>query len=406
MAEDLPRFGLLSANAYPGFGLTPAQMTQRFQELAAGDVVSTLWGAFEGDELLGGMRVLDLSVNYAGRFISAGGLGSLAVGLLHKKRGVARDLVRFFLARCAQEGQPLAMLYPFRPDFYHRMGFGFGTKRRRYAFTPASLPRGGGAEHLVPLSDDDLPALRAFCQEQAASRHGFCARTAWELAKLLSAHGPRRTLVGYREGGRLRGYLAFTFEAAHAHNPLKHDLVIKEWLWDGPGVLGAFCAFLHTQSDQVSRIIFTTQEEDFHFLPGDARNGTDNIIPPGAHETNTAGIGLMYRIVSVPTLLAVSDHRDFGGATMDLVLEVNDGFLPANSGCYRLSLRSGRLEAAPPGPEPVVIGVDCQELASLLLGVVGLETLYRLGKVRTAAAAVPGLGRVFALERPQCLTAF
>lgn len=34
----------------------------------------------------------------------------------------------FYLRHYRERGTPLTALYPFRPDFYRSMGFGFGTK--------------------------------------------------------------------------------------------------------------------------------------------------------------------------------------------------------------------------------------------------------------------------------------
>ena len=84
------------------------------------------------DELLATMKLIDLSVNFFGKIRPASGLMALGVHPLHKKKGVAKDMVKFFEKYTKESGSLVAMLLPFRMDFYRQMGYGYGSKLDEY----------------------------------------------------------------------------------------------------------------------------------------------------------------------------------------------------------------------------------------------------------------------------------
>lgn len=417
--EDLKTFATITANAYPRMGAV-ADVTTRLARVNEQDPNSGYWGLYEDGVMLGGMRLLDLSVNSFGTFVAAGGIGSVAVDLVHKKKKAARDMVIFALDQFAEQGAPLALLYPFRPDFYHQMGFGYGPKADLYRFSPAALPSFDGAGDVVYLTEADLPQLQDYYAAEAAARHGFCRRSEYEWRTLLGWYSGR--MVGYRKDGRIHGYLTFSFRPVHEGNFLKNDLRLGEWLWDGPEALAALASFLRRQADQVGRVQFATHDPSFHFLLSDVGNGSDNLIPSVYHEAHTSGVGLMYRILSLEQFLAATPGRDFGGVTAEVALTVRDGFRPANAGEYRLRVERGhaemrRLGAQGPGSTGVsgvsgsgarvAMGIDIAELSALLMGSVDVAGLYRVGKADVAAADVPLLQRLFRVDQqPQCVTSF
>ncbi|MFO8060120.1 MAG: GNAT family N-acetyltransferase [Bacillota bacterium] len=315
--RELEDFTGLQMNAYPAIPTPFTERLEHLRRLHDSDDTSSLWGMWDAGDMIAGGRLLDFSMNYMGTFIRAGGIGALAVGLTHKKRGAARDFMRFFLDRCQERRQVVALLYPFRPDFYYRMGFGYGTKMNRYRFEPRSLPLSGQPGRIRLLTEDDADRIRACHDAYAARHHGWCTLSLYELKGLLHRYGGGR-LVGYPEDGDLDGYMTFDFKRAHDSNFVMNDLVLRHWIWNTPRALAALCGFLHRQQDQFSRIEYCTQDAGFHHLLRDVRNDTGNMLPGVAHETNIAGVGLMYRIVSITNFLDAVEF-DFGGVGLDPV---------------------------------------------------------------------------------------
>jgi hypothetical protein len=89
----------LSARAYPGLELTNRTNRTRYRERiiqADEDPNTRFLGLFENGEMRGVMRWHDFTMNFFGKQTLAGGLGGVAVDLLHKKEKVAAEMVQAF----------------------------------------------------------------------------------------------------------------------------------------------------------------------------------------------------------------------------------------------------------------------------------------------------------------------
>lgn len=396
----------LQLSAYPAMQNTPETLLENIRPMIEQDHTSKLWGLFSGKQMLGCMRLLDFELNYFGKSIPAGGIGSVAVDFPEKKQGVAKAILQFFIEHYQKQQAFVTLLYPFRPDFYYQMGFGYGTKMNQYSFTPASLPNAKRPHGVKYLTDEDFSLLREFSDRYADQQHGFCRRSDYELHRLLRQHAANRTLVGYKLHGKLLGYIAYNFR--RENNFVKNSMLIREWLWDGQEAFLALASFLNTQADQVHRIIFNSLDPNFHFALQDVRNGTDNIIPSVYHESNLAGVGLMQRITGVADFLRQTEHRNFNGQTAALHLSVTDSFCPDNAGAYYLALEQGWLQVKEgPLPKGIELSLDITDLSSLLMGVTDISSLYRTGRLVCDSANLETLQRIFAVhQRPECITTF
>ncbi len=87
--------------------------------------------------------------------------------------------------------------------------------------------------------------------------------------------------------------------------------------------LSELLTFVRSQADQFDRIVYETQDDQFHFLLADPRNGSGNLLMGLWHEVNTQGTGIMYRVVDVPTLFAELADHDFGAQTCRLRLDAD-----------------------------------------------------------------------------------
>lgn len=406
---QLARYVDITANAYPGIKIVTAEEKERTRQRTAAmaaDPGVRLYGLFEEGEMLGVMRCHDFTMQLFETRALVGGLGGVAVDLLHKKEKVARDMVHFFLRDYRARGACLTALYPFRPDFYRQMGFGYGTKLTQYSITPDSLPRGAAKGNVRFLAAADRPALLA-CYDRVMTRtHGLMAKQDSAVDGLFQSAAAR--IAGCWEDGELRGYLVFTFRPTRDDNFLAHDLLVRELIYETPAALAALLTFLHTQADQVARIQFQTQDESFYFLLRDPRNGTGNILPSVWHESNVQGVGLMYRVIDVPRLFEVLGGHDFGGQSCRLRVELADSFLPENAGVYGVGVENGRFHPVDAATADVSIALDVAEFSALVTGVVGFRQLVEYGLAAISDAQwLDVVHRLFhAAQPPRCLTSF
>jgi predicted acetyltransferase len=178
-AADFAAMVAIGADACPGAKVVTEEDRLKLQQqliARAAQPTVEFYGLFDDQQLLGGMQLHDFRMNIFGAMVAAGGVGYVAVDLPHKKEAVAKELLTFFVRRCRERDQPIALLYPFRPDFYKKMGFGYGAKISQYRVRPSSLPRGPSKTHVRRLCTSDAPLLTDCYNRFCAARHGLIER--------------------------------------------------------------------------------------------------------------------------------------------------------------------------------------------------------------------------------------
>ena len=408
-AADFAAMAAIGADAYPGAKVVTEEDRLKLQQqliARAEQPTVAYYGLFDDQQLLGGMQLHDFSMNVFGALIAAGGVGYVAVDLLHKKEAMAKELLTFFVRRCRERDQPIALLYPFRPDFYKKMGFGYGAKISQYRVRPSSLPRGPSKAHVRRLSASDAPLLTDCYNRFCAARHGMIERVERDVQ--ASFGNPENKIIGYEKDGRIEGYLNFSFKPYRSDTFLRNDIVVRELVYEHAQALAELLTFLHTQADQIDSIFFNLQDDSFHHLLFDPRNGTDNSIATLYQESNTQGVGIMYRVVNTRALFERLAHRDFGGQTCKLKLTINDSFLPENGGELVVHFRSGHATVQEGGDYDLAIQLDIAEFSALLMGVVSFTALQRYSLATISDARDVGtINRLFlAEEKPICMTLF
>ena len=189
---------MMEMEAYPADGYSEADK-QRVRKWMAKVMDGELpdrgyYGILEDGVLLANMCLYTFDLNCRGHMIRAGGIGSVATGLLHRKRGAARDLLQAGLRHYRNSGVSMVTLYPFRPGFYRKMGFGHGAQVHRYRIDPINFPNrpGSGQLHRYTGTAEERRALLD-CYERSGPSHQ------WHDFPPESFHGRRvfrRTVSG------------------------------------------------------------------------------------------------------------------------------------------------------------------------------------------------------------------
>jgi predicted acetyltransferase len=406
--EDFESLARIFADAYPGFKIATEDerkhLSERTLKLHEEEPTVQFHGLFRDGQLQGIMCFYDFSMNFLQARIPAGGVGQVAVALPHKKEHVAKEMMRYFLGHYRDRATPLVALYPFRPDFYRSMGFGYGTKMNQYRVKPSALPKGPSKAHVRYLTEADRQSLVACYRRFVDRTHGMMEKSEREVQRLFGA--PRHRIVGYEKDGEVHGYIVFTFEEGESF--IVNDIQVQELIYENVEALSQILTFLHTQADQIRYVILNTQDEYFHYLLLDPRNDSQRLIPDVYHETNTQGVGLMYRVIDVPGMFALLHERDFGGQTCTLELDIVDSFLPENAGSTLLRFERGHVNRIDGGEHDVKVRLGIAEFSSLLVGSVDFYSLFRYGLVEISDVAYVNIvNRIFAVEqKPMCTTSF
>ena len=321
-----------------------------------------------------------------------------------KKEKIARDMVVFYLDHYIERGASMGVLYPFRPDFYRRMGFGYGTKMNRYEVSPAQFPD-GDKSHIRRLSQADREALLACYQRVAAKTHGLMDKSKTDLDRLFNP--PANHLVGVQMDGHLRGYMLYRFASKRPDNFIHNDMHVYELIYETPQALQELLAFLHSQADQIHDVIFYTQDDDLHHLFFDARNPSENLFHSVTHETNTQGVGLMYRLLNAKSWFEAMAGHNFNGQTLTVKFNIQDTLLPHNNGSLVISFLHG-LPIIGRDHFDVEVGLDISDLSSLVMGCVHFRSLLDYGRASISdPRAVETVNRLFiTAQQPFCTTEF
>ncbi len=408
--NDYPEMVRIVAEAYPGIGIFSEEARKKTEERLrkVGDDRRVQYHcAFSGDKMVGLMRLHDFEMNVHGVKMLAGGVGNVAVDLVHKKAHVAKELMEFYLDHYEKKQAPLAILWPFRHDFYRKMGFGLGARTHRYAIKPQDLPSVGDKNKVRFLTADDVTAMNDCYNRYVPTRTGLIYEheILWER---YFKNQQKTRFVGFEQNGILRGFFCYEFATGKAEGFLDNNMEISWMIYESSEALLGLLSFLHAQLDQVNRVVLCTPDDDFYFALSDVTNGSGNIFPSVNHESHISGVGIMYRVLSLRRLFEALTGHDFGGVDLKLKLSIRDSFWPKNAGSYLLSFKGGKVSIADGGDADCEIGLDIAEFSSMVLGAVRFESLLRYGLATISDNSLANVvDDAFACaEKPFCLTGF
>lgn len=397
-AADVEPYLDIYLNSYPAYKALDDECREHYRakhlrELREDTQTKTV-GLFEGDTLLGTMKLILFSMNFFGRMQPACGLMALEVHPLHKKKGVALEMVRYFEDYARKNGALLTLLLPFRIDFYRRMGYGFAGKIYEYHLPTSSLPKADGAArgHLRLLQPEDFDAAMACHSRFAAKNHGMVEKFDEEVRSLRDDVQVRR--IGYYDGDTLRGYAAYRFENASDCNYTQNRLSVEELVYEDGGVLRALLGGLRLQEDLAQTVILRTGEEDFHHLLDDPQDVSKNYIDFGFLQTNVSAVGTMFKLVDAEDFVKKTAYRAFPADTLTAAFRWRDEMTGAEKS-LGVAFSDGRWALAPAETAEVTVTCRQGDLASLLMGSCELEAMVRLGTVTADdAGKLPRLNRL------------
>jgi predicted acetyltransferase len=345
-------------------------------------------------------------MNLLNQKILAGGVGSVAVDLLHKKEKVALEIIKFFLYHYKERDASMALLYSFRPDFYKKMGFGFGTSINQFKIKPCDLPKGNSKKNIKFLSKDDAEEMCKFYNSIVNKTNGLIEKCPKEFESLFELETTK--IVGYKVDNIILGYLIFYFRKGETGSFVVNDIFVTQMLFDSSEVFLELMSFLNTQSDQIRYVIINTQDENFRFALNDPRNNSDRILVSVYHECSTQGTGIMYRVISIPKLFEDLKDHNFNTINCKLKLSILDSFIPENQGSYVVHFNNGSSSLVETDDYEVELTIDIADFSSLITCAADLKSLHKYGQVQLSDEGyLNTLNALFSSdEKPLCMTDF
>lgn len=408
--ENLHKIVELLVNAYPlAVSDDTENMIQSAKTLEEGlenRKDTHIFAVKEETETIGCMRYHDFQMHLLGKKVLTGGIGMVAVALLHKKKGMAKMILTDFLRNYRDKGAVFTSLYPFRPDFYKQMGFGFGKSLNQYRIAPRAFPKSKDKENCVFLSKADIPEMLASYHRYQVQTNGLFDKFSSELEKEMDK-GHR--FIGYKKDDSLSGYFSYGFEKTGDKNIMTQDMRVHTILFEDVECLMAFSGFFNSQLDQVERVIINIQDQDFQFLFMDPRNDSKHNMAPHFQECSTQGTGIMYRLIDNKKFFEIYKDYNFGNQTLKVTFDIEDNFLESNNGAFNVAFDNGYPSLMDSNAKTDVrISMSIANFSSLVTGCVGYKSLIRYGQSEISdSKAIDGINRLFSSIEPSlCMTRF
>ncbi|MDI3418049.1 GNAT family N-acetyltransferase [Streptomyces luteolus] len=364
--------------AYLAFHEKPeAELRAHHKELLRG---CTRVGAYDGDELVGMVSALPFTLSVPGGELPCPGVTFACVAPTHRRRGALSGLLAELFARCTAQDWPIAALWASESVIYGRFGFGEGTRGLTVEIDstrPLALRIAPDDRPLRLLDPADAPArLAGLYDSTRADRPGRINRTrAWWAEEWLvekdeedESFSPPRVVA---LGEPAAGYVVYrTKRDDDAPGLVRVDDLEAE----SPAVAAALWQYV-TSIDLTAKVRAWGRPVDDPLLLFAADRDQVRV---------TAGFpALWLRLLDVRTALL---RRSYA-APVDVVLDVHDAHLPANSGPHRLSYSSEGGAAYEPTHAPADLSLAVRDLAACYLGGTSPVSLVQAG---LATEATPG----------------
>ncbi len=392
--SDIHPLADLWSRAFPGRRDAAARAAELERGGRYGGLDDVLVARHQG-RLAAACRIYRLTQVVAGREMPVMGLAAVAVEPHFRRRGIGATLCTHAINAAADRGDVIGLLYPFRPDYYERLGWGLVGRLHRYRFSTGDLLAGdytraggtGARGHPAaapdpppdphgtvrsPRSRDDRDAIARCYARVAARSNGLLLRRPPVWESLF-----RHSAVVVEEDG-VRGYALLHFRAGRRGGP--GTLLVRELVAEDDVAYDALLAHLAGLADEWPQAVhFARPEERFGDRLRDPR-------PPGGRRPRSRGLwfptatiirGPMARLLDVPGALRRRHWFDDGGAPAggcSLRIATADSQRPANDGAWVVRIApdgSASVETAPPGD-----GGQQSEDAALLADPSALARLY------------------------------
>src|SRR6476469_711253 len=361
--------------------------------------VERMHAAFEGDRIIGGAGAFTYRMSVpGGALVPAAGITVVGVLPTHRRRGVLRNLMQEQLADCRARGDFVAYLWASEATIYGRFGYGLASRigeislaKDRTRFALPFEPR--GTVRLFNLEE----AARIFpplYEQVVVQRPGMFIRSKdwWETRKLFDdparRQGGPKNLVLLELDGKPAGYAIYNVKQDWVSGFSKGVVNIVEVVTPTPEAARELWRWL---------LDFDwTSEFKADLLPLD--HELFQLLAEPRRMQYTINDGVWVRPIDVGAALSARSYDDG-----EIVLEIEDAFLPENEGRWRVT-PDGTARTA----DAADLRLDVTGVGSVYLGGFRFADLVRASRAieLTDGAAARG-DRLFATNiAPWCAEIF
>jgi len=323
-------------------------------------------------ELVATGCVLARELTVPGGSVPVAGVSGVGVVAGHTRRGHLTAIMRTLLDDARE---PVAMLWASEGAIYGRYGFGIATRSMRYEMQldrvalrrDVALP-GAPPRTLEPAAA--LEQIQPVFERVRARTPGMLDRGGhwWDKRIFDPEHqrdgaGPMRAAVQDGPDGEPAGYALFAGKSGWDDHGPAGSVTLRELVAETPEARAGLWRFL-LGLDLVRTLQWRLGPDHDPLTHLAAGNDAIN---------RRAGDGLFVRLLDVEAALSARTYA----VAPDLVLELDDPFVPECSGRYRL--RDGRCERTDAEAD---LALGAEELGAIYLGGTPVTALAAAGRIR------------------------
>lgn len=341
-------------------------------------------GAIDGASVVGCGGAYSFRLTVPGGEVGAAGITAVGVLPSHRRRGILRQMMRWWFEQARARHEPVAILWASEAAIYQRFGYGPGTqqtfldaaKDKVHFLRPVDTSgriRIVEPEEAMTLFPPVFDALRkdipgTIERSETMWREGLLADSEW------SRHdNGDKVLVVIEEAGAPRGYVIYR---------QRPD-------WDTTGPKGVVTVL------EVAALDAVTEQSLWQWIfgidliatvrcwRGPVPHPLQLMVTEPRRLATTVNDGTWLRIIDLPGALEARSYGDTGR----LVMEVTDEFWPSNAGRWELSVTaegaaSGARVTRAGASAEVDVALDISDLAAVYLGAFRFADLAAAGRVR------------------------
>lgn len=363
-------------------------------------------------QIVGTAGAYGFEITVPGATIPASGVTAVTVRATHRRQGILRSMMTFQLDSIARLGEPIAVLTATEGSIYRRFGYGIASFGADIEIDTSGLQFPSAPTVPSPLALVDkstfMAAAPGIYDARRRSLIGAVSRNEhwwenWQYDREWTRGGAsaRWYVLHHQPDGAVDGYLSYR----RADDPASGR----------PRVLVVDDLFGLSDRTEFELWRYAIEHDLVRTVRASTRPVDDPlrwVLPdPRRYAVTSVADNLWLRIIDI---VAALQGRRYG-ADGNVYLNVNDGFRPQTSGCYRLVVEGGvgvcerigpRIDLDPDrrvavggtgqhaaGGTPLesvidaVVDIDIADLASLYLGGVSASALARSGRIIPAADA-------------------
>ncbi|HEV3472387.1 MAG TPA: GNAT family N-acetyltransferase, partial [Actinomycetota bacterium] len=342
-----------------------------------------LFVAMDEDIVAGTAGNFSFTMTVPGGELPTAGLTVVGVLPTHRRKGIARKLMRFQLEDARKHKEPLSILWASEDRIYQRFGYGLSASQMRInvqrdhtTFRLNEEPA-GRARLLDP--EEALKVLPDVYERVRVETPGMLARSPewWRYHRLFDpkenrAGASKLMVVAWEDEGRAEAYALYRFKERWSHD----TGISNSEVWVLEAV--ATSARAHQQIWNYLFGIDLVQTVIGYFMPVDHPLKLMALEP--RHLKMAVNDAIWLRAVDVQEALA---NRAYG-VEETLTFALSDPFWERNDGTWKLTARAGGHSVDRYDGEPELAFDSC-DLGAMYLGGTSVTDLQRAGRVRELA---------------------